>query len=100
VTVAGPDQISVTSHELLALVADARAAVSQIDQTLGELDDRVAALRAGFSGEASDAYDAAQREWRVTAQQMRDSLDAFRVGLTNAHGHYGAAETSAVRTWS
>ncbi|CAN5234391.1 hypothetical protein BH11ACT3_BH11ACT3_25300 [soil metagenome] len=94
------NEIGVRSHELLSLIDDARAALSHIDQTLLELDDRVAALRADFTGEASDAYGAAQREWRSTAQQMRDSLDAYRDGLTNAHGHYGAAETSAVRTWS
>ena len=95
-----PEKISVDSPELLALVDGARAAVGAIDEALAELDARVAQLRSGFTGEASDAYDVAQREWLATAQQMRDSLDAFRSGLTNAHGHYGAAETSAVRTWS
>ena len=51
-----------------------RDASARIDEILRDLDHKVLALRAAWTGEASDAYDAAHRAWTDDLTAMREAV--------------------------
>lgn len=78
-----------------------RSAVTQIQQDLDRLDARAAVLRGDWSGEASDAYDRAQRDWTARLDHMRALLDDYSVRLDRINDRYRtASRTVQNKIWS
>lgn len=78
-----------------------RAAVAQIQQELDELDAKVATLRSEWDGEASRAYEHAQREWTFELNRMRALLEDYGVRLDRINERYRvASEKVRERIWS
>jgi WXG100 family type VII secretion target len=51
-----------------------RALAQQVEDQLATLESRLNALMGEWTGEASQAYDRAQREWIVTLRKLRAVL--------------------------
>lgn len=78
-----------------------RSAVAQIQQELDELDARVGTLRGAWTGEASDAYDTAQREWTLHLTNMRALLDDYGTRLQRINDRYRVASATVQgKIWS
>lgn len=62
-----------------------------LEEILADLDDKVATLRGEWSGEATEAYTLAQREWTEQLERMRDLVTDYGKRLERIDGRYRAA---------
>ncbi|HEY0217777.1 MAG TPA: WXG100 family type VII secretion target [Cellulomonas sp.] len=72
-------------EESLAEMSRVNAA---IDASLTRLDGRLSVLRGSWTGEASDAYEQARREWTASIARRNRMLDRIRrsgTGIVDAH---------------
>lgn len=77
-----------------------RDASAAIDQILRDLDDRVRALRAAWSGEASDAYDAAHSAWTDQLAAMQHAVGEYGARVHRVDERYrDAASTIGNKIW-
>ena len=72
------DEIKVTQAGMSALIDRLRDAIQAIEGILRDLDDKVAELRGGWSGEASDAYNRAHETWTAQLDEMNSLLARHR----------------------
>lgn len=90
-------------HADLGAMADAVGQYASIrnayDSTLAELEAQLATSLSQWSGEAQQAYAAAQQEWTQTSQNMSATLDWLRYVIQNAHGNYSNALTATITMW-
>jgi early secretory antigenic target protein ESAT-6 len=88
--------------EFPALEAAADAAghtVADLEDTLGRLRTAVTSLTSTWTGDAAEAYQAAQREWDLAAADLRQFVfDLHRV-VSTAHGNYRAAVVTNTGIW-
>jgi WXG100 family type VII secretion target len=87
--------------ERLAHLVDRMA---RFEQHLGglrdEVDVRVQALNATWTGEAAAAQASAHDQWRAGAAQVHEALAVLRTIATGAHANYAAAAAANRRMWS
>ncbi len=83
-----------------------RAAISHmaefgqvVTECLGEVDDAMAALRASWHGDASDAQTQAQQQWEDGAEQMKEALAALQQIAATAHQNYSDAVSKNGQMW-
>ncbi|MGI8310445.1 WXG100 family type VII secretion target [Saccharopolyspora hattusasensis] len=88
------DQIAVDFRALEAGEQALRRAVDEIDIQLTELEAVVSRLLGSWSGEAAEAYQAAQEEWDQAVAGMRENVREMHQLLVTAHGN----QASAVRS--
>ncbi|MEV7694361.1 WXG100 family type VII secretion target [Microbacterium sp. NPDC089189] len=89
------------SGEGLVQLRDALARTSRsLSATLAELDERVAVLRSAWSGDASDAYDRAQREWTRSLDELARIVQEYSDRLAEIDARYRqASETIGKKIW-
>lgn len=75
-----------------------RRAVDEIDFQLTELEV-VGRLLGSWSGEAADAYHAAQAEWDQAVAGMRETVREMHQLLVTAHGNQASAVRANARIW-
>jgi WXG100 family type VII secretion target len=93
------DQIAVDFRALEAGEEALRRAVDEIDLQLTELEGVVARLLGSWSGEAAEAYQAAQAEWDQAVAGMRESVREMHQVLVTAHGNQASAVRSNSQIW-
>ena len=72
------ERIMVTQAGMDELIDRLRDAIRQYANLLDALDQEVSTLRDKWTGEASDAYDRAQREWSAKLVALNELLAEHR----------------------
>ncbi|MHA3702916.1 WXG100 family type VII secretion target [Jatrophihabitans sp. YIM 134969] len=89
----------VDTDRLEAVVAKLTALAAQADEVIGEVDARVRALGGAWSGDASEAQQAAHAEWVAGAREMHQALVALHTLTDTAHANYTAAVAANRAMW-
>jgi ESAT-6 family protein len=93
------DQIAVDFRALEAGEDALRRAVDEIDLRLTDLEGVVARLLGTWTGEAADAYQAAQREWDQAVAGMRENVREMHQLLVTAHRNQASAVRANSQIW-
>lgn len=88
-----PEQI----EKLTSSLGDANKEIARILETL---DNFVVNLRSQWSGEASDAYDAAHARWTTQLAEMNRILDKANNASANSARRYARARAKIAARWS
>ena len=75
------------------------AANQNIRSALTRLDDEALALRSAWSGDASDAYDKAHREWTATLAELNAVLAEITRTTADITQRHRAAEKKVQGNW-
>lgn len=90
-------RFAVDLEELDATVVKIGAYVEYLEDKLHALDQRVASLRDGWTGDAAEAQRDAHSEWTAGARQMREGVDAMHKVARTAHSSYQSALAANLR---
>lgn len=71
-----------------------------IVDALDALDTEVSQLRAAWSGEASDAYDAAQAQWTARLSEMNRILGLAAAAADSSAERYGRGQAKIAARWA
>lgn len=82
-----------------ALTASIAQANKNIQGTLTRLDEDVSSLRSAWTGEASDAYDKAHREWTALLAELNRVLAEIARTSGEITARHRAAEKAAEGHW-
>lgn len=92
--------LAVSGEGLEHLRASLAQASRGIDEDLTALDEKVSKLRSEWSGEASDAYDHAQREWTASLQELNRILREYSDRIVDIDARYReASRTIEGKIW-
>ena len=92
--------IAVSGEGLGGLRESLARTAQGIAEELRTLDEKVARLRSEWSGDASDAYDAAQREWTTCLDEMGRILHEYSERVSDIEGLYRQANLNiAGKIW-
>jgi WXG100 family type VII secretion target len=94
------DHIKVVHAGMSGLIDTLGSGVQGLARVLDELDAEVSTLRAGWSGEASDAYDRAQRQWTSQLQEFTHYLQHHREQAARAQDLFADAKKRNEQIWS
>ena len=94
------DQIAVDFRALEEGEDALRRLVDEIDINLTELEGYVAQLLNSWSGEAADAYRAAQDEWGAAVAGMRENVREMHQLVVTAHGNQASAVRTNSQIWA
>ncbi|MET9228746.1 WXG100 family type VII secretion target [Lentzea sp. NPDC003310] len=86
-----------------AALADASSQISsahnKISGELEALEGRVKAMMAGYDGESSEAYHAAQVQWDTAASDLAQVLSSIGVAVQQAGEAYQEGERKNASRW-
>lgn len=94
------ERIMVTNAGMDELIDRLRAAIAQFTHLLDALDQEVATLRGKWTGEASDAYDRAQRDWTARLTALNELLAEHRNQTVRAQEIFQDARKKNEALWS
>lgn len=94
------ERIMVTQAGMDQLIDQLRDAVQHFTQLLEVLDQEVSTLRGRWTGEASDAYDRAQREWTAKLTALNELLAEHRHTTVRAQEIFQDARRKNEALWS
>ncbi|MFC6012301.1 WXG100 family type VII secretion target [Nocardia lasii] len=77
-------------NELDDAVIQINALKNFLEESLVEIDERVNAMRADWTGAASLAYDAAHVDWIASARTAAAGIEKMRAAARTAHDSYTA----------
>lgn len=86
-------------ERIQSVAGSVSAANTAIATELETLDERVRVLRAGWSGEASDAYDKAHREWTARLTAMNKILASASNAASKSSERYAAGRVKIEERW-
>ncbi|MGV8884268.1 MAG: WXG100 family type VII secretion target [Microbacteriaceae bacterium] len=93
------DNIKVTIGEIDNLAQRLRDRTRDMNDTLDRLDADVAELKNAWSGAALEAYEVAQREWRVTMGDIKETLEQLGTQTALTATNYENTSTSVGNVW-
>ena len=94
------DGIKVTQVGMSSLTDRLRDAVRGIEGILRDLDGKVATLRGGFTGEASEAYTFAHARWTAELDEMNALLERHRRSTIESAEIFHDAARQSQQIWS
>ena len=94
------NEIKVTQQGMSQLIDRLHEAIQRIETILRGLDENVEKLRGGWTGEASDAYDRAQRAWATQLNDMNELLAYHRRETIQTAENFQNAVRKNQQTWS
>lgn len=77
--------------ELLTFVERLQSFEQRAETIASRVEQQVAALHDGWSGDAAAAHRAQHDEWMASSHQMREALGQLRAAAHNAHRNYSEA---------
>ena len=92
--------ITVTFGTISQAQADVSNTVTRIDQQLSDLRQYLAPLVASWEGGAATDYQALQRRWDGSANDLNAVLGQISSLLGRAHESYTVTESSNVSVWA
>jgi WXG100 family type VII secretion target len=81
------------------VAGELQRATARVSEALAVFDDHTATLRAGWSGEAADAYDRARTEWRASIDTANAVLQEGSALMATAAEAFATAEASNTARW-
>lgn len=78
--------------QLEAGAADIQSAAARIDARLNELEGQLNALRGDWTGQASEAYQVAKKQWDTAMADMRQLLAGLGQAVSQSNQDYQATE--------
>lgn len=91
------DHLDVTPARLRTAASEIRSAARAIDLVLHDLDDSTVRLRAGWSGEAQAAFDAAEKRFRDLMASRADVVRKLCTALEQLAVGYSTVDLEAAR---
>lgn len=90
------DSLVVNFHALTQASSDISSALGKLNSSLDTLESDAAKLVATWKGEAQDAYNQRQRQWRAAANDLAQMLSDIRAALDESASHYHSTEKKNV----
>jgi WXG100 family type VII secretion target len=94
------ERTKVLHESMTGLVDRLTAGVAEIQRVLDTLEHEVSTLRGGWSGEASDAYERAQRAWTAQLHELHVYLAQHRDSAAHAQDVFATAKKRNEQIWS
>ncbi|WP_433600520.1 WXG100 family type VII secretion target [Nocardia sp. CA-135953] len=69
-----------------------------LQESIREIDERMAVMQQSWNGHAADKQAEAHREWATAAQEVREGIEAMQAAARTAHTAYNDAVTENLRT--
>ncbi|SFR09060.1 early secretory antigenic target ESAT-6 [Lentzea waywayandensis] len=91
--------LQVTFAEIAQASSTINSSATQIEGQLGDLKSEVQKTLAGYTGDAREAYEAAQRKWDEAAADLQAVLAAIGTAVGQAGEAYEAAEKQNLGRW-
>jgi early secretory antigenic target protein ESAT-6 len=91
--------IKVTFAEIQQASQDITTSANTVEQHLNDLKGKIAPIVAEWTGDASSAYQDAQRRWDQAAADFQSTLQAIGIAVRQAAEGYQDAEGSAKKLW-
>ena len=95
----GSAALVVDFAQLAAAIEHMEAYQRQVDECLADVDLAMAALRATWHGEGSNAQAQAQAQWRDGAEQMKTALSQLQKIADTAQKNYKGAVSNNAQMW-
>ena len=92
-------EIKVTFAEIQQASQDITNSSNTVEQHLSDLKGKIAPIVADWTGDASEAYQDAQRRWDQAAADFQSTLQAIGIAVRQAADGYESAEGSAKKLW-
>jgi 6 kDa early secretory antigenic target len=93
-------EIKVTFGELQSAASNISQNANKIQSSLDDLKSYLAPLVAGWSGQASEQYNAHQRKWDLAAADLQSVMAAIGTAVAQAADDYHAGEQQNASRWS
>ncbi|MEL4319802.1 WXG100 family type VII secretion target [Leifsonia sp. YIM 134122] len=93
-------EIRVEDTVIEASVTRIDAAIDEMQRLLDDLERRAAVLRTEWSGEASDAYDRAHRDWDRSIRIMEKAARDVSAVAHSGTKRFRAMDEAHARVWS
>ncbi len=93
------DRLGMGFGQMERLIGTLQNATSAISGRLDRLDEQVAVLRGAWTGEASDAYDRAQRTNREQLREMNRILRSSGTATDQIRARHAAAADAVEKLW-
>ncbi|MFC5790078.1 WXG100 family type VII secretion target [Agromyces tardus] len=87
----------VDSEQVAAATQGVQGTIGRIQSEVASLLGQLHGLQGSWSGQASTAFQAAVADWRLTQQQVEQSLGGLSQALGAAATHYAEAELANAR---
>ncbi|WP_156757895.1 WXG100 family type VII secretion target [Actinokineospora pegani] len=94
------DMIKVNFAEVANASNALSSTSSQLEGLLGDLKSRLAPLAAGYTGSASEAWNAKQAQWDRAYDELKQVLSSIAVAVQQAGENYEATEKANANRWS
>jgi len=86
------DSLVVNFASMQQAGADIGTAIGKLNGSLDTLEGDAAKLVATWAGDAQEAYQARQRQWRAAANDLSQMLSQIKGALEESLDHYHATE--------
>ncbi|GLZ42114.1 WXG100 family type VII secretion target [Actinokineospora sp. NBRC 105648] len=93
------DMIKVNFAEVATASQSLSSTSSQLETLLGDLKSRLAPLAAGYTGAASEAWNAKQKEWDKAYDELKQVLSSIAVAVQQSGENYEATERANASKW-
>lgn len=91
--------LKVNFGALSTAAADITTGANQLEQTLANMDRSLQPLRANWTGEASNSYEAARAKWTAAISDMKLLLADVGRAVDTSGQDYHATERSNAARW-
>ncbi|MGY1969732.1 WXG100 family type VII secretion target [Nocardia gipuzkoensis] len=85
-------------HHLAAVTAQMQGLNGFVEDSLREIEERIATVQGDWTGEAADAHATAHAEWTAAAAKIRDGLAKMKAAADAAEKNYSAAVAANLST--
>lgn len=94
------DEIRVTQDKMFELISALQSSVRDLEHILDNLNSELIELSGPWSGDASNAYQHAQRRWLASTTSMKELLERYRSETVTTQERFEVAAKQATRLWS
>ncbi len=91
------DRIDVSPSQLLATATELETQAELLTESIQDLASAADTLRLQWEGEAQEAFDDRQTEFRLRMERRRESLEGIASTLREAGDAYGATDRACAR---
>ncbi|MGX7824334.1 WXG100 family type VII secretion target [Actinokineospora sp. 24-640] len=92
-------EISVNFAEVANAAQSINSTSGQLEGLLSQLKSRLAPLAAGYTGAASEAWNAKQAEWDKAYDELKQVLSSIGMAVQQAGDNYEATEKANASRW-
>lgn len=92
-------RISVSHESVTAALTSIEETIDVIEQGLDHLESRAAVLRAGWDGEAREAFDLAHRRWDESVRQLNAIAHALSTVAHSSNSRFQDQDRRAAQVW-